>query len=124
LSHSAWLIAVTSTCSIWHSGTVRASQNRSVFSKRLTHRQRKHASDLLLYKAAKAAFDELGLKKLLTVKALQVEYSELLAPKNKAYTKYHSAKKQMQEIVTAKANVDRFLGDNLESDRKEKSQEQ
>jgi len=38
--------------------------------------------------------------------------------------KYHSAKKEMQKIVTAKANIDRLLGDDLESDRKEKSQEQ
>ena len=83
-----------------------------------------HTSDLLLHKAAKAAFDELGVKKLPTVKVLQEEYSELLAQKNKAYTKYHSAKKEMQEIVTAKANVDRILGDDLESNRKEKEKEQ
>jgi hypothetical protein len=82
-----------------------------------------HIADLLLHKAAKAAFEELGVKKLPTVKALQEEYSELLTKKKKAYAKYHSAKKEMQEIVTAKANVDRLLGDNLESDRKEKSQE-
>ncbi len=83
-----------------------------------------HAADLLLHKAAKAAFDELGLKKLPTVKALQEEYSELLDKKKKAYAKYHSTKKEMQEIVTAKANIVRFLGYDLESDRKEKSQEQ
>jgi hypothetical protein len=29
----------TSTCSIWLSGTVRASQNSPVFSRRLMHRQ-------------------------------------------------------------------------------------
>lgn len=83
-----------------------------------------HTADLLLHKAAKAAFDELGVKKLPTVKALQVEYSELLTKKKKAYAKYHSTKKEMKEIVTAKENVDRLLGDNLEGDRKEKSQEQ
>lgn len=83
-----------------------------------------HTADLLLHKAAKAAFDELGVKKLPTVKALQEEYSELLTKKKKAYTKYHSVKKEMQKIVTAKANIDRLLGDDLESDRKEKSQEQ
>jgi hypothetical protein len=83
-----------------------------------------HTADLLLHKAAKAAFDELDVKKLPTVKALQEEYYELLTKKKKVYTKYHSAKEEMQEIVTAKANVDRLLGDNLESDRKEKSQEQ
>lgn len=77
-----------------------------------------------MHKAAKATFDKLDVKKLPTVKALQEEYSELLTKKKKAYAKYHSAKKEMQEIVTAKENVDRLLGDNLESDRKEKSQKQ
>lgn len=83
-----------------------------------------HAADLLLHKAAKAVFDEIGVKKLPTVKVLQMEYSELLSEKKKAYAKYHFVKKEMREIVTAKANVDRLLGDNLESDRKEKSREQ
>lgn len=83
-----------------------------------------HTADLLLHKAAKVTFDKLDVKKLPTVNALQEEYSELLTKKKKAYAEYHSAKKEMQEIVTAKENVDRLLGDNLESDRKEKSQEQ
>ncbi len=71
-----------------------------------------HTADLLLHKAAKVAFDSLENKKLPTVKALQMEYSELLSEKKKAYVKYHSAKKEMQDILTAKANVDRLLGCN------------
>ncbi|CAK7057927.1 MAG: hypothetical protein TIS_00712 [Tissierella sp.] len=82
----------------------------------------KHTSDLLLHKAAKAAFDELDSKKLPTVKALQTEYSVLLSEKKKAYVKYHSAKKEMQNVLTAKANVDRLLGQDIAE--KEKSQDQ
>ena len=83
-----------------------------------------HTAELLLHKAAKAAFDELEDKKLPTVKALQMEYMELLSEKKKLYSKYHSTKKEMKNILTAKANVDRLLGENLSGNEKEKHKEQ
>lgn len=76
---------------------------------------------LLLHKAAKAAFDALHLQKLPTMKTLQVEYAELLAEKKKAYAEYTTAKKEMQEVLTAKANVDRLLGAPAEQPEKRKS---
>ena len=79
-----------------------------------------HTSDLLLHKAAKAAFDELESNKLPTVKALQTEYSELLSEKKKAYARYHSTKKEMKNILTAKANVDHLLDDNTSEKEREK----
>lgn len=83
-----------------------------------------HRAELTLHKAAKAAFDELGVKKLPTVKTLQAEYTDLLSEKKKAYGQYHAAKKEMQDILTAKANIDRLLGLEQEQREKEKSQEQ
>jgi len=83
-----------------------------------------HTADLLLHKAAKVAFDELKDKKLPTIKVLQKEYMELLSEKKKAYVKYHSAKKEMQNVLTAKANIDQLLGDDLSKKEKEKSQEE
>lgn len=83
-----------------------------------------HTADLLLHKAAKAAFDELQMKKLPTVKTLQAEYAELLSGKKKAYAEYITVKKSMQEIQMAKANVDRLLGYDELSREKEKTQEQ
>lgn len=83
-----------------------------------------HRAELTLHKAAKAAFDELGMKKLPTVKTLQTEYADLLLQKKKAYRQYHAAKKEMQDILTAKANIDRLLGLEQEQKAKEKSQEQ
>ena len=83
-----------------------------------------HTADLLLHKAAKAAFDEIEGKKLPTVKALQTEYSVLLSEKRKAYAKYHSIKKEMKNILTAKANVDRLLGEDISEKEKEKHKEQ
>ena len=83
-----------------------------------------HTADLLLHKAAKAAFDEIEGKKLPTVKALQMEYSVLLSEKKKAYVKYHSIKKEMKNILIAKANVDRLLGEGISEKEKEKHKEQ
>lgn len=83
-----------------------------------------HRAELTLHKAAKTAFDELGVKKLPTVKTLQAEYMDLLSEKKKAYGQYHAAKKEMQDILTAKANIDRLLGLEQEQREKEKSQEQ
>lgn len=77
-----------------------------------------------MHKAAKAAFNELSTKKLPTIKALQGECDALFSEKNKAYSKYHSAKKEMQDILTAKANIDRLLGLEKEQKVKEKSQDQ
>ena len=69
-----------------------------------------HEGDILLHKAAKKYFDEQGLTKLPTVKRLQAEYAELLAKKKAAYGEYRQAREEMQELVTAKANIDRILG--------------
>lgn len=83
-----------------------------------------HETEIMLHKAAKAAFDALHLQKLPTIKTLQAEYAELLAGKKKAYAEYAAAKKEMQEVLTAKANVDRLLGAPPEQPEKEKEQAQ
>ena len=79
-----------------------------------------HEAELLLHKAAKKAFDELGVQKLPKVKELQTEYAELLADKKKAYAEYQQARQEMQEILTTKANVDRLLGTEEQDAQKEK----
>ncbi len=83
-----------------------------------------HTADLLLHKAAKAAFDELQMKKLPTIKVLQDEYAELLSEKKKDYIGYSTAKKEMREILNAKANVDKLLGSDTTRKEKEKEQDQ
>lgn len=69
-----------------------------------------HEADILLHKAAKKAFDDLGVKKLPTIRTLQAEYETLLAEKRSSYKKYASAKKGMRELLIVKANVDSLLG--------------
>ena len=82
-----------------------------------------HESDILLHKAAKKAFNELGVKKLPTVKSLQAEYAALLAEKA-AYAEYRKARDEMKELLTIKANVDRLLGTNRREAEKDKEHEQ
>ena len=68
-----------------------------------------HTADLLLHKAAKKAFDAFDKKDIPTVKALNIEYAELLAAKKKAFTEYTNARAEMREVLTVKANVDAIL---------------
>ena len=77
-----------------------------------------HESDILLHKAAKNAFDELGVKKLPTVKSLQEEYAKLLAEKKAAYAEYRTARDEMRELLLHKQNVDRMLGKDERSEEK------
>lgn len=81
-----------------------------------------HEADILLHKAAKKAFDELGVKKLPTVKSLNSEYAELLAEKKAAYIDYHSVRDEMKELLTIKANVDRILEVNTHNEKREPTQ--
>lgn len=73
--------------------------------------QDEHASDIAIHKKAKEAFDSLPNRKIPTIKALQIEYAELLAEKKQAYSEYAAARAQMREVLIAKANVDRLLGE-------------
>ena len=84
-----------------------------------------HEADILLHQTAKKAFDELGMKKLPTVKSLQTEYAELMAQKKAAYSGYRKARDEMKELLTVKANVDRIMGYEEEKQtEKDHSQEQ
>lgn len=69
-----------------------------------------HEGDIILHKAAKKAFDELGLKKLPTVKTLQEEFNTLLTDKKAAYTEYRKAQDEMRELAVHKANAAYLLG--------------
>lgn len=82
-----------------------------------------HEQELLLRKAAKAAFSEIDSKKLPTVKELNAELDALFAAKKSGYAEYRKAKKEMQELLTAKANVDRLLGGEGTEKQKEKAQD-
>lgn len=70
-----------------------------------------HREEITLHKAAKAAFDEAGLQKLPRVKELDAEFAELLTKKKAAYPNYRKARNEMQELVRAQKNVERFFAE-------------
>jgi hypothetical protein len=52
---------------------------------------------------------------------LKAEGRELTAKKKAAYGEYQAVRKEMQEVITAKANIDHLFG--LTDERKNKEQE-
>ena len=80
-----------------------------------------HEADILLHQAAKQAFDQLNVKKLPKMKALQAEYAALLAEKKEAYAELRKARDEARELLTVKANVDRVLQDTGRGIAQEKS---
>ena len=69
-----------------------------------------YEAEILLHKAAKTAFDALPDRKIPSLKELNAEFEALLATKKKAYGEYQPARREMQDVLTAKANVDAILG--------------
>ena len=79
-----------------------------------------HESDIIIHKAAKKAFDELGVKKLPTIKGLQMEFAELLTTKKEAYAELKKVRDELRDIAVHTANYEE-LRDLAERDpRKEK----
>ena len=81
-----------------------------------------HESEILLHQAAKKAFDELGLKKLPTIKSLNAEYDALMEKKKNAYAEYRKARDEMRELQIHKANVEMLLGQNRSQEQQHKTE--
>lgn len=82
-----------------------------------------HETELIIHKASKKAFDELG-GKLPSLKTLNEEYSTKLTRKKKTYAEYKEVKKEMQEYLIVKQNIDRILNVQEQESSKEKTQDQ
>ena len=94
---------------------------KSGYSKRFLEA---HREEITLHKAAKAAFDEAGLQKLPRVKELDAEFAELLTKKKAAYPDYRKARNEMQELVRAQKNVERFFAEEKETTEKTQTRKQ
>ena len=69
-----------------------------------------HGADIQIHRAAQATFKRvLAGAKLPKMDTLKAEYRKLATEKNAAYKEYRAARKDMQEVVTAKANIDHLL---------------
>ena len=64
-----------------------------------------HREELTLHKAAKQAFDELGVRKIPKVKELSAEYAEILTGKKVAYAEYRKVRDEAQELAIAARNI-------------------
>lgn len=83
-----------------------------------------HEQEILLHRAAKKHFNDRGLKKLPTVKALQAEYAALLAEKRATYPAYREARAEMKKLLTYRANAEAMLNVDAKADGKQKEHEQ
>lgn len=99
---------------------VYAAYRKSGYSKKYLA---EHESDIILHKAAKKTFGDLGLEKLPTVKSLQAEYAELLTQKKAAYAEYRTARDEMKELLIHKANVEQILGKEPKNEEKKNEHE-
>ena len=64
-----------------------------------------HREEITLHKAAKQAFNELGVRKIPKVKELSAEYAELLSGKKAAYAEYRKVRDEAQELAIAERNI-------------------
>ena len=87
---------------------VYAAYRKAGYSKRF---RAEHEAEILLHQAAKEFFDKLGLKKLPKVNDLNAEYAELLKRKKAAYPEYRKAREEMQQLLRAQKNIERFFAD-------------
>lgn len=84
-----------------------------------------HREEITIHKAAKTAFDELGVKKLPRVKDLSIEYAEVLAAKKQTYAEYRLAKNDAQELLIAQQNIaSLYDAERKEEDQKRRKDEQ
>ena len=79
-----------------------------------------HREEIQLHKAAKEAFNQLGVTKLPKVKDLNEEFHQLLTEKKKNYAEYRQVKKDLQEYLIAKQTVENILGIDRKKEEKEK----
>ena len=84
-----------------------------------------HREEITIHKAAKAAFDELGVRKLPRVKDLSIEYAEVLAAKKQTYAEYRLAKSDAQEFLIAQQNIaSLYDAERKEEEQKRRKEEQ
>ena len=77
-----------------------------------------HEGDILLHKAAKKAFDELGVKKAPHRQELAGGICTLRSEKKAAYAEYRRSRDEMRELLLHKQNVNRMLGKNEREEEK------
>lgn len=68
-----------------------------------------HREEITLHKAAKDAFDQLGLKKIPRVAELNEEFNRLAREKNAEYAQYRAERERMRDLANARRNAEMIL---------------
>ena len=110
---------------------VYAAYRKSGYSKKFLE---EHREEITLHRAAKEAFDHLpssdadgrGKVKIPTIKALNQEYAQVLRDKKKTYADYRAARREMQDLLIARKNIEVILelDHNAEEQRRHQEQRQ
>ena len=95
---------------------VYAAYRKSGYSKKFYE---EHRAELTLHKAAKDAFNSLESKKIPSIQHLRQRYAQVLSEKKEAFKGYRTAKKEMQDLLKARQNVEIFYGDEMKKEREE-----
>ncbi|MCD8143516.1 MAG: hypothetical protein LUD83_09645 [Clostridiales bacterium] len=106
-----------------------AAYKKSGYSKKFLE---EHREESTFHKAAKTAFNQLdgaggqgkGKSKIPTIRQLNQEYAQVLSGKKAAYVEYREARKQMQELLIARKNIEAILGVDQEQEEQRRQQEQ
>ena len=96
---------------------VYVAYRKSGYSKKFLE---EHEDDIIVHRAAKKAFDELGVKKLPTIKSLQVEFAEKLAEKKEAYAELKKVRDELRDLTVHTANYEELRDLEEREKRKEK----
>ena len=73
----------------------------------------------MIHRSAKNAFDELGVKKLPTIKSLQVEFAEWLNEKKAAYAELKKVRDELRGLTVHTANYEELRDLEKRENRKE-----
>ena len=68
-----------------------------------------HKDEILIHKAAKEAFDKIGLDKIPKVKVLNKQINDMYLKKHELLEKYYQEKELMRKITIVRENVKRIL---------------
>lgn len=68
-----------------------------------------HEQEIAIHRAAKKAFDALGVKKIPKVSELSAEYAALQKEKDALYPEYKKSRDELRELLIARENVRRYL---------------
>ena len=64
-----------------------------------------HREEITIHKAAKKAFDELGVKRIPRVKDLNAEYARLMAEKKQTFAEYRKVRDDVKEYLIVQENI-------------------